>query len=109
MLQLITSPIHLLGHLQERKSASDTERHLLDLLANYKTDFGAGFVRSLGDTFLGLSLQYSIFVLMIGLINLLEGFSLHGTEVQIVRSPVSRLWTACPWSLPPGLRRRSRS
>ena len=71
ILQLLTSPIHLLGHLQKPNPANDTERQLLDLLANYKTDFGAGFIRSMGDILSGLSLQYSIFILMIGLINLL--------------------------------------
>lgn len=71
ILQIVTCPIHLLGHFQKKVPANDQERTLLDLLDNYKTDFGAGFVRSLGDIMSGLSLQYSIFMLMIGIISLL--------------------------------------
>ena len=71
VLQMLTSPIHLLGHFQKPVPANDQERQLLDLMANYKTDFGAGFIRSMSDILGGLSLQYSIFILMVGLINVL--------------------------------------
>ncbi len=70
ILQIITCPVHLLGHFQKKLPANEQERTLLDLLYSYKTDFGAGFVRSLGDIMSGLSLQYSIFTLMIGLISI---------------------------------------
>lgn len=71
VLQMLTSPIHLIGHFQKPAPTNDQERQLLDLLANYKMDFGAGFVRSMGDLFAGFSFQYSIFILMVGLINVL--------------------------------------
>ena len=42
ILQIITCPIHLLGHFQKKVPANDQERTLLDLLDSYKIDFGAG-------------------------------------------------------------------
>ena len=69
IVQIITSPIHLIGHFQNPQPRDEQGKLLLHLLATYKIDLGAGFMRSLGDIMNGLSLQYSIFILMVGLIN----------------------------------------
>jgi hypothetical protein len=72
VLQLLTGPIHLIGHLSgPSPPASEDQKLLLELMSGVKEDFGGGFVRSTMDIFLGLSLQYSIFVVMVGLANLL--------------------------------------
>jgi hypothetical protein len=71
VIQLITAPVHLLGTLRKAVPANDQERMLLDLLYNYKFHLGTGFGRSMGDFLTGFSLLYSVFILILGLINLL--------------------------------------
>lgn len=46
---------------------NDTERQLLELLANYKQDFGAGFQRTMNDIFLALSACFSLVSFLGGL------------------------------------------
>ena len=46
---------------------NETERQLLELLANYKQDFGAGFQRTMKDIFLALSACFSLVSLLGGL------------------------------------------
>lgn len=46
---------------------NDTERQLLELLANYKQDFGAGFQRTMKDIFLALSVCFSLVSFLGGL------------------------------------------
>jgi hypothetical protein len=72
VLQLLTGPIHLVGHFSgPAPPVSEDERLLMELMSRVEQDFGGGFVRSTMDIFLGLSLQYSIFIVMVGLANLL--------------------------------------
>lgn len=71
VVQILTSFIHLTAHFQKPAPTNDQEKQLLGLMASYKMDFGAGFLRSMGDLVAGFSLQYSIFILMVGLINVL--------------------------------------
>jgi len=71
VFQLLTCPIHLIGHFSKPAPSNEKEKLLLDLVANYKFDLGGGFIRSFGDLYSGLSLQFSIFILMVGLINVL--------------------------------------
>ena len=45
---IATAAIHLLGHFAPQpEPSSDAERTLLDLMTNYRKDFGAGFSRSI--------------------------------------------------------------
>lgn len=46
---------------------NDTERQLLELLANYKQNFGAGFQRTMKDIFLALSACFSLVSFLGGL------------------------------------------
>jgi hypothetical protein len=69
VLQIVTCPIHLMAHFSGYEPANEQERQLLGMMESYKQDFGAGFVRSFRDLFTGLSLQYSIFMLMVGAMN----------------------------------------
>ncbi|HEV7682792.1 MAG TPA: hypothetical protein VGO68_11760 [Pyrinomonadaceae bacterium] len=46
---------------------NETERQLLDLMANYKQDFGAGFNRSTKDLLTALSACFSLVCLLGGL------------------------------------------
>jgi hypothetical protein len=72
VLQLLTGPVHRIGHLSgPAPPANEDEKLLMDLMSRVEQDFGGGFVRSTMDIFLGLSLQYSIFIVMVGLANLL--------------------------------------
>lgn len=72
VLQLLTGPIHLVGQLSGPPApSSEDEKLLMDLMARVKQDFGGGFVRSTMDIVVGLGFQYSIFMVMVGLTNLL--------------------------------------
>lgn len=71
-LQLLTGPIHLIGFFSGPPApASEEQQILMDLMSSVRQDFGGGFVRSTRDILVGLSLQYSIFTVMVGLTNLL--------------------------------------
>jgi len=68
---IATAAIHLLGHFAPQpEPSSDAERTLLDLMTNYRKDFGAGFSRTTLDFLLGFSLSFSAFLLWTGLLNL---------------------------------------
>ena len=72
VLQLLTGPIHLVGILSGPPApSSEDERLLMDLMRRVEQDFGGGFVRSTLDIVTGLSFQYGIFMVMVGLTNLL--------------------------------------
>ncbi len=72
VLQLLTGPIHLAAQLSgPAPPANEDEKLLLELMSRVEQDFGGGFVRSTQDILLGLGLQYSIFIVMVGLMNLL--------------------------------------
>jgi hypothetical protein len=72
VLQLLTGPIHLVGQLSGPPApSSEDERLLMDLMQRVEQDFGLGFVRSTLDIVTGLGFQYSIFMVMVGVTNLL--------------------------------------
>ena len=72
VLQLLTGPVHLIGHFSgPPPPANEDQKLLMELMSVVKQDFGGGFVRSTEDILLGLSLQYSIFIVMVGFANLL--------------------------------------
>ncbi len=62
---------HAAGHLQlvQLQAANPAEQQLFDLMTSYKTDLGAGFVRSMFDLLAGFSLTFSILPLGFGLVN----------------------------------------
>ncbi|HEY7697206.1 MAG TPA: hypothetical protein VIE88_02265, partial [Vicinamibacteria bacterium] len=71
-LQLLTGPIHLAGQLSGPPApASEDEKLLMDLMQRVEQDFGLGFVRSTLDIVTGLGFQYSIFMVMVGVTNLI--------------------------------------
>lgn len=65
--------VHLAGHvaMQGATGENEAERQLLKLMHESKTDFGLGFVRSMGDLMSGFSLTFSILPIGIGLMDLL--------------------------------------
>ncbi len=71
VLQLLTGPIHFIGFFSgPPPPANEDQRQLMELMSSVREDLGGGFVRSMRDILNGLSLQYSIFIVMVGLTNL---------------------------------------
>lgn len=68
---MLLGVVHAAGHLQlvQLQAANPTEQQLFDLMTEYKTDLGAGFVRSMFDLLAGFSLTFSILPLGFGLVN----------------------------------------
>jgi len=60
----------LYGAARAAEAAGDQEKALYDLMHNYTFDLGAGFVRTMSDFLVGFGLVYGVFVLFLGLINL---------------------------------------
>jgi hypothetical protein len=59
-LLFLTALVHTTTLFLQPAPQNDTERQLLDLLANYKQDFGAGFQRTMKDIFRALSACFSL-------------------------------------------------
>src|SRR6185295_19875777 len=65
---LLNALIHTLTFFFFQSPAqNETERQLLELMANYKQDFGAGFKRSTKELFTALSACFSLVCLLGGL------------------------------------------
>ena len=58
--QLLTSFFHSLSFIAKPKPKNDTEKQMLDLLANYKMDMGGGIKRSFANLFIGVSICFTI-------------------------------------------------
>jgi len=71
VVQLVSVAVHFFGMTRKHQPASGQEKMLYDLLHTYRFDLGAGFVRTMSDFLLGFGLVYGVFVLFLGLINLL--------------------------------------
>lgn len=56
----LTALIHFSTLFIQPTPQNETERQLVDLFANYKQDFGAGFERSMKDIFIALSACFSL-------------------------------------------------
>lgn len=67
MLLFLTALVHTSTLFVQPAPQNDTERQLLDLLANYKQDFGAGFQRTMKDIFWALSACFSLVCFLGGL------------------------------------------
>lgn len=68
---IATAGIHLLSFVAPQEPANDTERQLMDLMANYKQDLGFGITRSTKDLFTFLSLCMSFLCVFAGISNLI--------------------------------------
>ncbi|MBK7937795.1 MAG: hypothetical protein IPJ82_12190 [Lewinellaceae bacterium] len=68
---IVTAGFHALSFIGQPEPANDTERQLMDLMANYKQDLGAGIMRSTKDIFTFLSLCMSFLCLFAGISNLI--------------------------------------
>lgn len=68
---IATAGIHLLSFVAPQEPANDTERQLMDLMANYKQDLGAGIMRSTNELFTFLSLCMTFLCLFAGISNLI--------------------------------------
>jgi hypothetical protein len=64
---LLNALIHSITLFVEPVPANETERQLVSLLVNYKSDFGAGFHRSMKEIFIALSACFSMLCLLGGL------------------------------------------
>lgn len=67
-----TAGIHMLSFAGgSQEPANETERQLMDLMANYKQDMGFGIMRSTQEIFIFLSLCMSFLCLFAGISNLI--------------------------------------
>lgn len=82
---------HALSLIQKPAASNDTERQLLDLMANYKFPL-PGAVRSMGDLMQGFSLALSLLSLALGAINL--AISGQGTAILRRLALINVLWLA---------------
>ena len=70
VFQLLNAAGHSLSFLITQVPTNDTERQLLDLMANYRLDMGAGFHRTTHQLFTALSACFPLFYLLGGLNNI---------------------------------------
>ncbi|MGC4022022.1 MAG: hypothetical protein QM734_08800 [Cyclobacteriaceae bacterium] len=68
--QFLTAAIHSLSFLNKMKGQNEKEKQLIDLMDNYKLDWGSGFHRSMSEIFIAVSLCFTLIFLMGALINL---------------------------------------
>ena len=70
VVQLISVAVHFFGMSRKHEPAGGQEKKLYDLMHSYMFDLGAGFVRTMSDFLTGFGLVYGVFILFLGLINL---------------------------------------
>jgi hypothetical protein len=69
---LVTAVVHLMGHVAgPQPPANETERQLLALYEGYRFALPGGAKRSLAEFMSGFSLTFSVFLAMLGGLNLL--------------------------------------
>jgi hypothetical protein len=61
--QLLTALAHSMSFVAPAKPRNDTEKQLIELMTKYKMDMGAGFKRSFGNLFIGVSTCFTIIFL----------------------------------------------
>ena len=64
-LAIATGIFHTLGHFQDPKPESDRERQMLELMTGLTFDAG-GVTRSMWDILSGLSLSFTVLMLLMG-------------------------------------------
>jgi len=70
VFQLLSATAHSLSFIVTPVPANETERQLLDLMANYRQDMGAGFHRSMLQLFTALSACFPLLFLLGALNNI---------------------------------------
>ena len=70
VFQLLNAAGHSLSFFITQVPTNDTERQLLDLMANYRLDMGAGFHRTTHQLFTALSACFPLFYLLGALNNI---------------------------------------
>lgn len=70
VLQLLTGATHSLSFFVKPIPTSETERQLLELMANYRLDMGAGIHRSMHQLFTALSACFPLLYLLAALNNI---------------------------------------
>lgn len=86
VLLLLTAVIHTTTLFITPEPQNDTERQLLNLLAGYKQDFGAGFQRTLKEIFIALSASFSLICLLGGLT--LLRINRNGVDLRLMKGVV---------------------
>jgi hypothetical protein len=80
IMQVLTAALHSLSFISPAKPQNDTEKQLVDLVKNHKMDMGAGFKRSFGQLFIGVSTSFTIVYIFGAILNwyfLKQGMSLE--------------------------------
>src|SRR5258705_13099788 len=67
--QLLTALFHSLSFIAPAKPGNETEKQLIELSTKYKIDMGAGFKRSFGHLFIGVSTCFTIIFLFGAAVN----------------------------------------
>jgi hypothetical protein len=68
ILMLLTGFFHSLSLFVKSEPVNETERQMLDLIANYKMDAGGGFYPTFGNLFTALSSCFSLLYLFGGIL-----------------------------------------
>lgn len=66
---LLTAAVHSLSFLNKQTAANETERQLLDLMANYKFNV-LGSLRSMNNFMIGFSISFMLAALVLGVLAL---------------------------------------
>lgn len=67
--QLLSGLLHSISLFIKPVPTNDTEKQLVDLVANYKMEMGAGYSRSFREIFLSLSACFTLICLFAAIIN----------------------------------------
>ena len=70
VFQLLTAAIHSVSFFVTPVAGNDTERQLIELMANYRLDMGAGIHRSMQQLFTALSACFPLLCLLGALNNI---------------------------------------
>lgn len=68
IFMLLTAFFHSLSFFTEPIAANETEAQLIDLMKNYKSDLGAGFLRSMQELFTSISACLTLLCLLGGMV-----------------------------------------
>jgi hypothetical protein len=88
-LAIATGVLHTLGHLQEPRPESDRERLMLELMRGVAFDAG-GVQRTMWDIFSGLSLSFTVLLLLMGI----HGLRIARSSDASVLQATARLYAA---------------
>lgn len=69
IMQVLTAVFHATSFFAKAKPRNDTEKHLIDLMQNYKLDMGAGIKRTFYNLLIGVSTSFTLIFLFGAVIN----------------------------------------